>query len=326
MTPVPETATAGGRPTRTIFLGSGAFALPALEALARHPSVALVAIVAPPDRPAGRGRTRRSVPVAAAARQLGIPLLQPARFRVPEAAAAIRAFEPELGVLADFGRIVPPEILDLPRHGILNIHPSLLPRHRGASPVPATILAGDEVAGVTVMRMDAGLDTGPVLASRSWPLVGSETAPELEARAAISGAELLIEVLVPYLRGTLTPTPQDDRAASQTRLLARADGLLDPDRPAADLERQVRAHLGWPGSFVESRAGRLVVLRAALAPGEPTDRPGLLLADGDGLAMTTTDGRLRLIEVQAAGGRPMSAAAFRRGHPVVLVADPEGTP
>jgi methionyl-tRNA formyltransferase len=311
-------ATAGGRPIRTVFLGSGAFALPVLEALASHPSVVLVGIVAPPDRPAGRGRSSTSVPVAAAARRLGIPLLQFVRIRTPEATAAIGALDPELGVLADFGKIVPPEILDLPAHGILNIHPSLLPRHRGASPVPATILAADPIAGVAVMRMDAGLDTGPVLATRSWPLSGAETAPELEAHAAARGAAVLMEVLDSYLRGELAPVPQDERTATHTRLLQRTDGLLDSGRPAAELERQVRAYLGWPGSFLDGPAGRLVVLRAQVAPGESSDRPGRVVADGDGLALTTVDGRLRLLEVQVAGGRPMSAAAFRRGHPAIL--------
>jgi methionyl-tRNA formyltransferase len=221
-------------------------------------------------------------------------------------------------VLADFGRIVPASILGIPSHGILNIHPSLLPRHRGATPVPATILAGDPMAGVTVMRMDAGLDTGPILDSRSWPMLGMETAPEVEARAATEGAALLRELLEPYLRGERIAVPQDGSAATLTRPLRRPDGLLEPRRPAADLERQVRAYLPWPGSHVETAAGRLAVLRAAVGIRAAEDRTGELVADDGGLALVAADGRLRLLDVQPAGGRPMSGEAFRRGHPAVV--------
>ena len=309
---------ASARPARTVFLGSGSFAVPVLHALLAHPAVEVVGVVTPPDRPAGRRGRPTPVPVAAEARRLGLPLLQPERIRIPETAAAIRELIPDLGVLADFGRIVPPSILELPGHGILNIHPSLLPRHRGATPVPATILAGDSMAGVSVTLMDAGLDTGPVVATRSWRLAGTETAPELEARSAREGAELLADLLEPYLRAECVPVPQDEAAATLTRPLRRADGLLDPRRSAVILERQVRAFLPWPGSYLEAPTGRLAILRAAVSPREAGDRVGSLVADGDGLALVTADGRLRLLVVQPAGGRPMPAAAFRRGHPTVL--------
>jgi methionyl-tRNA formyltransferase len=300
-----------------VFFGSGGFALPILETLRDHPTIELVAIVAPPDRPSGRGGNARPVPVAALARAWGVPLIQPERLRAPETAAAIEALQPDLGVLADFGRLVPAGILAIPGHGILNVHPSLLPRHRGATPVPATILGGDPVAGVVVMAMDEGLDTGPILASRAWPLDGTETAPDLEARAAREGADLLAETLPPYLRGERAAEPQAG-VATLTRPLRREDGRLDPARPIVELERQVRAYLPWPGSHVEIGSSRLAVLRAAVAPGEPGDRPGDLVPDGDGLALVAADGRLRLLEVQPAGGRPMSGAEYRRGHARVI--------
>ena len=323
MTLPPSPSAASGRPAapapaRTVFFGSGAFAVPILATLAGHPAVEVVAVVAPPDKPAGRHAQPRPVPLAVEARRLGLPLLQPTRVRAPETAAAIEALAPDLGVLADFGRIVPGSILGIPSHGILNVHPSLLPRHRGATPVPATILAGDPMAGVTVMQMDAGLDTGPILDSRSWPLLGMETAPELEARAAVEGAALLRELLEPYLRGERISVSQDGSAATLTRPLRRPDGLLDPGRPAADLERQVRAFLPWPGSHVETGAGRLGVLRAAVGPRAADDRTGELVTDDGGLALVAADGRLRLLDVQPAGGRPMSGEAFRRGHPAVV--------
>jgi methionyl-tRNA formyltransferase len=174
------------------------------------------------------------------------------------------------------------------------------------------------MAGVTVMQMDAGLDTGPILDSRSWPMLGTETAPELEARAATEGAALLGELLEPYLRGERIAVPQDGSAATVTRTLRRPDGRLEPGRRAADLERQVRAYLPWPGSHLETEMGRLAVLRAAVGVRAADDRTGELVADDGGLALVAADGRLRLLDVQPAGGRPMSGEAFRRGHPAVL--------
>ena len=328
MTTPPKRSAASARPARTVFFGSGTFAVPLLETLRSHRSIEVVGVVAPPDRPSGRHGAVTAVPIAAAARAMGLPLLQPARLRTAEAAATIAAMEPDLGVLADFGRIVPPTILDLPAHGILNLHPSLLPRHRGATPIPATILAGDRSAGVSLMRMDEGLDTGPIVATRAWPVEGHETAPELEARAAVQGAELVAEVLDAYLRGERPLRPQAG-VPTLTRPLHRDDGRLDPGRGAAVLERQVRAYQPWPGSYLDLPSGRLVVLRAEVVGGKPGDRGdavGTLAADGDGVALLTTAGRLRLLEVQPAGGRPMPATAFRRGHPAVIGQAPVGVP
>ena len=298
-------------------MGSGSFALPVLSALVDSPAVEVAGVLTPPDRPAGRRGTLTPVPVAVEARRLGLPLLQPERLRAPETVAEIAGLRPELGVVADYGRIVPPGILEIPRHGILNVHPSLLPRHRGATPVPATIIAGDRMAGVTVIRMDAGLDTGPVIDRRAWALAGTETAPELEARAAAEGAALLVEVIGPYLRGERRPTPQDGEA-TLTRPLRRDDGRLDPTRSAVELERQVRAYQPWPGSFIETSTGRLAILRAAVGARSADDPVGVLIADDGGLALATADGRLLLVEVRPAGGRPMTGAAYRRGHPDVI--------
>ncbi|MCI0583369.1 MAG: methionyl-tRNA formyltransferase [Chloroflexi bacterium] len=306
------------RPARTVFFGSGTFAVPVLRALLAHPSIEVVGVVAPPDRPAGRHGELAAAPVAQEALRYGLPLLQPQRVRAPETVGEIAALAPDLGVLADFGRIVPPTILEIPAHGILNVHPSLLPRHRGATPVATTILAGDPEAGVTVMRMDEGLDTGPLVGSRSWTLEGTERAPELETRAAREGAALLGELLDPYLHGDLSPAPQDESLATLTRPLRRLDGLLDPTRSAVDLERQVRAYQPWPGSFVETPLGRLAVLKGLVAERGASDRTGALVADGLGLALIASNGRLRLLDVQPAGGRPMSGAAYRRGHPSVV--------
>lgn len=311
----------GGRPdgpVRTIFFGSGAFAVPILDALAGDPGLQLVGVVTAPDRPAGRRGVLTPVPVAARATGLGLPLLQPSGLRDAAAVDALGSLEPAVGVLADYGRLVPQAVLSIPPQGFLNVHPSLLPRHRGAAPIPATILADDPRAGVTLMAMDAGLDTGPIVAAAAWPLTGVETAPELESRAATEGAALLLASLGDWLAGRLVARPQDEAAATLTRPLRREDGRLDGATPARLLERRVRAYLPWPSTFVEMDQGRVAVHRAEVAPTEPGDRAGTLVEDGAGIALATVEDRLRLLEVQPAGGRAMSSEAWLRGHPGAL--------
>ena len=304
-------------PARTLFLGSGGFAVPILDALVGAPGIDVIAVVSSPDRPSGRKGKLTAVPVTRRARELGLPLLQPGRVRSPEAIAEIADLRPELGVLADYGQIIPAAVLSIPRHGILNVHPSALPRHRGASPIAATIAAGDPVAAVTLIRMDEGLDTGPVVALEAWPLAGDETAPALEAEAAARGAALLVGIVDDWLAGRRPPAPQAATGVSLTRPLRREDGRLDPTRSAAELERQVRAYQPWPGSFLETTEGRLIVRAAQVVPGRTPEEPGRLAADGDGLALTTADGRLRLLDVQLAGRRRMDAASLRRGFPTL---------
>ena len=312
--------TAGAAPgraadrARTIFLGSGSFAVPILDALLDDARVELVGIVTAPDRPAGRGRTMLPTPVALRARALWVPLLQPARVSDPEVIDELANLHPDLGVLADYGQIVPPELLDLPAHGILNVHPSLLPRHRGASPIQETIAAGDERAGVTIMHMEEGLDTGPIVATMAWPTTGRETAPELEATAAREGAALVHDTLGRWVAGEIRAKPQPEEGATLTRRLRRKDALLDPARTAVELERKVRAQLPWPGSSIETAAGRITVHRASVASSAPDDAPGILVAHDDGLALATADGRLVLDEVQLAGRRLLPGTEFLRGQ------------
>jgi methionyl-tRNA formyltransferase len=310
----------------TVFLGSGGFAIPILDALASSGDVRIVGVVTGPPRPAGRGGRMRRSPVAQRAEALGIaPVLEPLRLRGEQAVADVMALAPALLVLADYGQIVPGELLDRPRHGALNLHPSLLPRHRGASPIPAAILAGDRQTGVTLMRMEEGLDTGPVVAQVAVPLDGTETAPQLEALLAAEAAELLRATIPDWLAGRRPARPQGPEGATLTRPLRREQGRLDPERDAVTLERQVRAYQPWPGTWCETVAGRLIVWAARpLVVGRDERGPvgaaehgslGSLVPDGDGLAVVVADGGLRLDEVQLAGGRRMSSAALRRGHP-----------
>lgn len=301
-------------PARTVFFGSGGFAVPMLDVVAAHPRVRLLAVVTAPDRPAGRSRTPTPTPVAARARELGLRVLQPERVRSADSDAAISTLQPELGVLADYGQIVPRSLLELPPHGILNVHPSLLPRHRGATPIPATIAAGDNEAGVTIIRMDEGIDTGPIVAERRWRLEGRERAPELEARAAAEGAALLRETIHAWLEGRLVARPQPAEGASVTRPFRREDGRLDPSRPARELERQVRANQPWPGTFVDTGVGRVAVLAASVTPERPGDTAGLLVDDDGRLAMASSEGRLVFEEATREGRRPSAGREFLRGQ------------
>ena len=270
-------------------------------------------MISAPDRPAGRRGELTQVPVARRAVARHLPLFQPPRLRSPEGVAAVAELAPEFGVLADYGQIVPRSVLELPSHAILNVHPSLLPRHRGAAPIAATIAEGDTEAGVALMAMDEGLDTGPIVAVESWPLAGTETAETLEGEAARRGADLLIRSLDDWLAGRIEAKPQATTGVTSTRPLRREDGRLDPKRPAHELERQVRAYLPWPGSFVDTEIGRLIVHEADVGPSQVDDAPGAIVDEDDGLALATADGRLRLLRAQLAGRRPMDGPNLRRG-------------
>ena len=308
-------------PARTVFLGSGEFAVAPATALLAQPAVDLAAVVTAPPRAAGRRSELRPTPVARWAAERGLPTLTPERLRDPAAVAALAELRPDLLVLADYGQLVPAAVLELPPHGALNLHPSLLPRHRGAAPVAAAILAGDAETGVSLMVMDEGLDSGPLIAQRVLVLGGDETAPELEATLAQLAANLLAETLEPWLTGELSAMPQPAAGTTMTRPLRRQDGRLDPSRPAVALERQVRAFQPWPGSFVELDDGHLIVWRAAVAG--PANRApaavgagpvGTVVDEADTPALLTTDGALLLLEVQPAGGRRMAGADWLRGR------------
>jgi methionyl-tRNA formyltransferase len=301
---------------RTVFFGSGGFAVPILEALAAMPGIRLEAVVSAPDRPVGRKAVLTPTPVTARARELGLQVLQPERVRRPEAVDELRALAPELIVLADYGQLIPRVLLDLPPRGFLNLHPSALPRWRGAAPIPATILAGDTESAVTFMVLTEEMDAGPIVAVEPLEVGPDDTAVTLEARAAEAAARLLLRALPQWLAGLREARPQPEAGVTLTRPLRREDGLLDPDRPAVDLERQVRAYQPWPGGYFETPEGRLIVWRARVAPSEPGDVPGRMVAAGrDGLALATSAGRLVLEEAQLAGKTRVSAAELRRGYP-----------
>jgi len=301
---------------RIVFMGSPAFAIPSLAALAREYSV--VGVVTQPDRPAGRGRLLTSPPVKLLAEEIGISLIQPRRLREVEVMEQLHAWRPDLIVVAAFGQILRQPVLELPPLGCINVHASLLPRWRGAAPVQAAILHGDEQTGITIMKMDAGIDTGPTLSQRSLSIYADDTAGSLGERLAALGAQLLLDTLPDYLNGVIQPNAQDDALATYAPMLAKADGLLDLNRPAEALSRQVRAYNPWPGAFIHYQDEIFKVHHAsASAPGEPL--PGELQAGQRtrlaGLpAVMCGDGNLLLLElVQPAGKKTIPGNVFIQG-------------
>jgi methionyl-tRNA formyltransferase len=299
-----------------LFFGSSEFSTPTLRALAAGPHE-VRAVYTRPDRPGGRGRKLRPTPVALAARELGLPVETPARVRDAAVVDGMRALQPDAVVLAAYGAIIPPAALEVPRLGWLNVHPSLLPQHRGASPVVSSILAGDAETGVCVFLMGAGLDDGPVLAEERTPIGEEETAGELEARLAEIGARLLPPTLEGWAAGRLEARPQDEARSSYAPKLTREAARLRWTEPAATLGRKVRAYNPWPVSHALWAGGPLRVLRARPIATEPRREPGVVFTSPEmrNPLVACGEGALELVEVQPAGSRAMPGRAFLAGHP-----------
>jgi methionyl-tRNA formyltransferase len=298
---------------RIVFMGSPRFAVPSLEALVTSHDV--VGVVTQPDRPAGRGGNLRRPPVKVAAQTHGLPIFQPPTLRDGDVVNRLRAWDPTLIVVAAFGQLLPPAVLDLPPYGCLNVHPSLLPCWRGPAPVPAAIMAGDEVTGVTIMKLDEGLDTGPVLSQREEPIRPTDIAAMLLTRLSHVGAELLVETIPPYLAGELLPQPQPETGVTYSQELEKEDGRLDWTWSAADLDRQIRAVTPWPGAFTTWKGRRLKILTATPLPGQETDAPpGTVVAVGRGAGVVTGQGVLQLLEAQRAGKRALPIRDFLNGY------------
>ncbi len=295
-------------------MGTPAFALPTLTRLcANYP---VVGVVTRPDKPAGRGRKLSPPPVKEVALAEGLALFQPPRLRRVEAIEHIRAWSPDLIVVAAFGQILPPELLRIPRYGALNVHASLLPRWRGADPIRAAILAGDERSGVTIMQMDEGLDTGPILAQRETVIGVMETAGALEERLAQMGAELLLDVLPDYLAGRLQPVPQPSEGVTYAPRLPKEAAQIDWAETAEMLARRVRAFAPKPGAYTTWAGKRLKILLAQPLDVEvPKETlPGTLIVYAGEPAVVTGGGLLLLRQLQMAGKRPMTGDAFLRGY------------
>ena len=290
-------------------MGSPDFALPSLGTLAQHYQV--IGVVTQPDRASGRGREIKMPPVKSLALELEIPVIQPEKLRAPEAMEQLRRWNPDLIVVAAFGQILKKDVLDLPRFGCVNVHASLLPRWRGAAPINAAILHGDEETGVTIMQMDVGLDTGPILVKRSIRLTQNDTAGSVTETLSHLGADLLVETLPDYLSGKIIPLPQPEEGATYAPMLKKEEGKLDFTRDVHDLERQVRAFNPWPGAFMDFDGALLKIHKAHVEKGNTS--PGQRLIVQDQPAVAARGGLLVLDEVQPAGKKSMSGKSFLAG-------------
>lgn len=299
---------------RVVFLGTGEIGVPSLKALVERHEVA--AVFTQPDRPAGRDLKLRASPVKTVAGGLGLPVFQPEKIRTPEAVAELAAFQADVIVVVAYGQILPRRILELPRFGCLNVHASLLPRHRGASPIHAAILAGDAESGVTIMQMDEGLDTGAMLRVVRTPISNVDTAGSLHDRLAELAPEGLLHVMADLERGVATPESQDKTLATYAPKLTRQDGHIDWTVPAVDIDLRIRGMTPWPGAFTFLPDGRMLKIhRATLA--DTMGQPGEVMATSGGrMVVSAGAGGICLEEVQVAGGKRLPAADFLRGHAV----------
>lgn len=302
---------------RIVFMGTPDFAVPSLEALAAagH-EIALV--VTQPDRPQGRGRRLDAPPVKKAAGALGLPVVQIATIRDASLHRRLEEARADFFVVVAFGHILIPKVLAIPKHGGINVHASLLPKYRGPAPIHWAIINGETVTGVTIMRMDEGLDTGEILLAAPESIRPDDTTGTLHDRLARLGAQLLVQTLDAWAAGTLTPRRQDNAAASYAPLLKKNDGLIDWRKPAARLEAFIRGMTPWPGAFTYLGSKRLKLFRAAVAAEKNGEAPGQVIESGaEGLVVATGEGALCITEIQGASGNRLSVADFLRGNPIL---------
>ncbi len=299
-----------------VFLGTPEFAVPTLEALiaAGHQ---LAAVYTQPDRPKGRGNQLSQSPVKEAAARHGLLVLQPEQIRRPENTAALSELKPDVMVVVGYGQIIPQSIIDIPKHGILNVHASLLPKYRGAAPIQWAIANGESETGITIMQIDSGLDTGDMLLHRRTFIGLHETAPELAARMAEEGANLLIETLRRIENGTALREKQDDSEASYAPILKKEDGLILWTRPAREIYNRLRGFTPWPGAYTQFRGQQLQVIRAIPHPHSLNAPSGTMQTDRRRLFVSCGSGStLELLEVQMQGKKRMATVDFLNGYPI----------
>lgn len=300
---------------RVAFFGTPQFAVPSLEALlgSRH---TVCGVVTQPDRPRGRGQRVTDGPVKALAASRQLPLLQPATLKDPAVEATLRSWAPDLGVVVAYGQLVPAALLALPRLGLVNVHPSLLPKYRGAAPVHRAVVAGETTTGVSIMRVGPRLDAGAVFAVATRDIGPDETSAEVETDLSRIGARLLLDVVDQMAAGTATETPQDENAATYASKLTKAEGLLDWGQPARVLHNRVRGLQPWPHAFTYLDTARLIVLESAPVAGATAADPGTIVrADREALHVACGDGSmLALLRLQREGSRPLAVRDFMAAH------------
>jgi methionyl-tRNA formyltransferase len=302
---------------KIVFFGTPEFAVPSLRALLAG-SDPLVGVVCQPDKPAGRGQQLAAPPVKRVALEAGVQVLQPQKLRTPDFAELLRPLAPDLIVVAAYGKILPKSILDLPRHGCINVHASLLPKYRGAAPIQWAILRGEERSGVTIMQMNERMDAGDILLQRETPIGPDETHGELQARLAELGAAALIEALARLRAGTLTAVPQCEADMTLAPMIKKEDGRIDWTQPAVAIACMVRAFNPWPSAFTFLGDKLLKIHKAHATAAAGTASPGTITALHDGISIATGSGTLVLQELQLEGRKRLSAADFVRGGHITV--------
>ena len=311
---------------RIVFLGTADLSCSSLAKLAADTNFSVVAVVTQPDKPKGRELKLTPSPVKVLAERLGLPVLQPKRARDEQFIAQISEYRPALMVVVAYGQILPQRLLDVPPHGCLNVHTSLLPKYRGAAPIQWAIADGEPETGVTIMKLDAGLDTGPVLAVRRTPILSTDDSQTLHDRLAQLGAELLMETIPGHVAGSITPQPQPAEGATYAAKIKKEDGRLDWHWPAARIWNRLRAFTPWPGAFtlLPNGGGKPLLLKIWKA--EVVARSGapgtVLAADKTGLVVGCGEGALRILKLQREGGKRLTAEQFLAGHPLAVGAMP----
>ena len=317
---------------RIIYMGTPQFAVPALTALIKGANPGnllpegyeIATVITRPDKPAGRGRDIVFSPVKQVALEHNIPVWQPGSFKKTENSEALAMYAADLYIVAAFGQILPQRVLNQPRYRTLNIHASLLPKYRGADPIAEAILQGDKEAGVSIMQLDAGIDTGPVLLRRSIPLANDETTRSLTAKLADLGAQALLEALPGWIAGTITPEPQDEQRASHTHMLKKEDGAINWQLPASALARQVRAYDPWPGTYTRWKGKLLKILKAQARTVETGTGvlPGTVSLQEEAghqvLGIVTGSGLLLVKQLQLEGKKAMTTEEFLRGYGQII--------
>jgi methionyl-tRNA formyltransferase len=306
-------------PLRLVFMGTPDLAATCLKALLVWPGCTVLAAVSQPDKPSGRDLKLQATPVKIAAEAAGIPVLQPKKARDPEFLEQLRALQPEIVVVAAFGQILPQALLDIPKFGCVNVHTSLLPRHRGAAPIQWAIADGDTETGVTLMKMDAGLDTGPMIVCAKTMIAAEDTGQTLHDRLAEMGGTLLVETMPDYVAGRIEPVAQPAEGATYARKITKDDGRLDWSLPATTIWNRIRAFTPWPGAFskLPGATERSLVKLFGTVPEAASGEAGCVLeADANGLLVACGKGSLRIREVQREAGKRMKAGEFLRGFPL----------